>query len=110
MHTVKITPRPEDKTDFDEVPAPLELEDGDHIDPSDRMFLAVAAAHPEHPPIVQATDSKWIGWEAELAKHGIAIEWLCREYAEGRFENKMGRRADARIVRGGSKRKRKARR
>ena len=55
---VAITPKPDDPTDFDEVPAPLELPDGQQIDPSDRMFLAVAAAHSDHPSIVQATDSK----------------------------------------------------
>jgi hypothetical protein len=89
---VPITPRPDDLTDFDEVPAPLDLPEGEHIDPSDRMFLAVAAAHPDRPAIVQATDSKWIGWEAALEQHGIEIEWVCRDYAESTYGDKMPHR------------------
>lgn len=91
---VTITPRPGDDTDFNEVPAPLALPKGDRIDPADRMFLAVSAAHPEHPAIVQATDSKWIGWEEALEAYGIKVEWVCRDYAESTYDGKMRDRPD----------------
>ena len=48
------------------------------FDPSDRKFVAVAAAHPQKPPILQATDSKWLNWEKPLRRHGITVEFLCR--------------------------------
>lgn len=86
---VAITSKPADLDDFQEMPTPLALPPGERIDPSDRMFLAVAAAHPAHPPILQATDSKWIGWETALQAHDIAIEWVCRDYAEATYNKKM---------------------
>jgi len=36
------------------------------FDRSDRKFVAVANAHPEKPPILQSTDSKWWGWKYAL--------------------------------------------
>ncbi len=48
-----------------------------HFDRSDRKFVAVAVAHPEHPPIYQATDSKWLGWAPALRDHGVVVEFLC---------------------------------
>jgi hypothetical protein len=101
---ISITAKPHDPDDFEEVPTPLELPEGEQIDPSDRVFLAVAAAHPDHAPIVQATDSKWIGWESALLAHAIEIEWVCREYAERTYAKKMPARAQ-----GGHRGKRKAR-
>jgi hypothetical protein len=47
------------------------------FDPPDRKFVAVAAAHSQHPPISQATDSKWLDWAPALAEHGITVEFLC---------------------------------
>jgi hypothetical protein len=47
------------------------------FDPPDRKFVAVANAHADKPPIVQATDSKWVKWWPELAKHGIEVEFPC---------------------------------
>jgi hypothetical protein len=32
------------------------------FDVADRKFVAVAAAHPERPSILQAVDSKWLRW------------------------------------------------
>lgn len=48
-----------------------------NFDPPDRKFVAVAGAHPEKPPILQAADSKWLGWAGALACHGITVEFLC---------------------------------
>lgn len=108
---VAITAKLHDPDDFDEVPMSLELPVGVQIDPSDRMFLAVAAAHPDHPPIVQATDSKWIGWESALQAHAVEIEWVCRDYAESTYAKKMpapaqAARRDKRKARSGRKARR----
>jgi len=48
-----------------------------NFDPPDRKFVAVAAAHQHRPPILQATDSKWVAWVPALAEHQIAVELLC---------------------------------
>jgi hypothetical protein len=47
------------------------------FDGADRKFVAVSAAHPEHPPILQATDSKWLDWLGALKDHGIEVLLLC---------------------------------
>lgn len=72
---------------YDEFPAHGELS---NFDPSDRKFVAVANAHPEKPPIVQATDSKWWGWEKTLARVGITVKFPCRDYVKARYEKKIG--------------------
>lgn len=65
-----------DGADFVEFPAHPKLAD---FDRSDRKFVATAAGHAApHPPIVQAADSKWVGWAPALAEVGIAVEFLCR--------------------------------
>lgn len=61
--------------EFSEIPVELSA----IFDPSDRKFLAVALAHPDRPPILQAVDSKWWGWRQALAKHGVRVEFLCRD-------------------------------
>ena len=61
---------------FSEFPS-QELEE--EFDPSDRKFVAVANAHPNKPPIWQATDSKWLNWWPVLQAHGIHVEFLCPE-------------------------------
>lgn len=48
-----------------------------NFDLSDRKFVAVALAHPEHPPIYNATDTDWFHHQAQLAKHGVQVEFLC---------------------------------
>lgn len=58
------------------------------FDPSDRKFVAVANAHPEKPPILQATDSKWWGWNDALAEVGITVHFLCREYIKAKYADK----------------------
>lgn len=73
---VAITPRADDPSDFQELPAPPK---GVEYDPSDRKFLAVAAAHPEHPPILQALDSKWWGWQDALEDAHVSVHFLCRD-------------------------------
>ena len=47
------------------------------FDPPDRKFVAVACAHPDIPPILQAADSKWLAWDAALKTHGVMVDYLC---------------------------------
>ena len=61
-----------------------------NFDSSDRKFVAVANAHPEKPPILQATDSKWWGWKDALAEVGITVCFLCQEFVEKKYADKMG--------------------
>jgi hypothetical protein len=60
------------------------------FDPSDRKFVAVAVAHGAWPPIMQASDSKWVGWKVPLAESGITVEFLCPIEIEAKFRKKMG--------------------
>jgi hypothetical protein len=67
-----------------------------NFDPPDRKFVAVAAAHSEHPPIFQATDSKWLGWAAALAEHRITVDFLCRPDIRSFDKKKKGRKGATR--------------
>uniref|UniRef100_A0A7C4RT47 Uncharacterized protein n=1 Tax=Desulfatirhabdium butyrativorans TaxID=340467 RepID=A0A7C4RT47_9BACT len=72
---------------YDEFPTHDDLSE---LDISDRKFVAVANSHPDKPPILQATDSKWWGWKDALAKVGITVQFLCQEYVEAKYAEKMG--------------------
>lgn len=52
------------------------------FDPPDRIFPAVANAHPDKPTILQAADCKWIDWWPALAEQGIQVEFLCAADAQ----------------------------
>ena len=71
---VSITPTNEEGTSFEEFPADPELKG---FDSSDRKFVAVALAHQEHPPILQAVDSKWWGFRVALEHNGVAVKFIC---------------------------------
>lgn len=86
---VNITPKVGDCDDFEELPPPP---DGVIYDPSDRKFLVVAAAHEEHPPILQSFDSKWWGWVDALKKIGVEIHFLCPEEIEAKYLEKSPRK------------------
>lgn len=58
------------------------------FDPPDRKFVAVSVAHSEHPPILQAADSKWLAWAPVLKIHGVRVEFLCKEDIERFQKNK----------------------
>jgi hypothetical protein len=64
-----------------------------NFDLSDKKFVAVAYAHRENPPILQATDSKWWGWKEPLAEVGIQVIFLCPGYIEVKYQEKIGCRA-----------------
>lgn len=72
---------------YDQFPAHTGLKTFDN---ADRKFVAVANAHPNKPPILQATDSKWWGWKDALAEGGITVHFLCPKYAEAKFVKKIG--------------------
>ncbi len=71
---------------FSEFPNEVELED---FDRSDRKFIAVANAHPEKPPVLEATDSKWWGWKEALERNGINVRFLCKDYIEQKYNAKF---------------------
>ncbi len=77
---VKLTPTNREQTEFSEFPNDADLRQA--FDPSDRKFVAASHAHFDKPPILEASDSKWLGWEAQLLTHGIRVEFLCRKELE----------------------------
>ena len=81
---VSITEISQDE--FSEFPNDVELQ---NFDPPDRKFVAVAYAHPNKPPILQAADSKWLGWCEPLEKHGIRVQFVCKEDIKRFHENKF---------------------
>lgn len=80
---VKITASGESYAEFPQHPGLVDF------DRSDRKFVAVAHAHPDHPPILQATDSKWWGWKEALAQVGVEVQFLCPDYAARKYAEKM---------------------
>jgi hypothetical protein len=81
---VPITPTGEG-TSFVEFPNDPDLTG---FDLSDRMFVAAARAHLEHPPILNAVDTGWWIFRNALRRNGVTVEFLCerdvREMAERR--------------------------
>lgn len=71
---------------YDEFP---EHEGLSNFDISDRKFIAVANNHQLKPPILQATDSKWWGWNDALKEAGITVQFLCPEYIKKKYKNKF---------------------
>ena len=72
---VPITPIEGAETEFQEFPTDLELE---NFDPADRKFVAVAVAHCEKPPILQAVDSQWWDFRDALRRHEVTVEFICK--------------------------------
>ena len=71
---VAITPTSAELDDFVEFPPSAGLAD---FHPDDRKFVAVAVAHRDHPPILQAVDTEWWQLRAELEKAGVTVDFLC---------------------------------
>jgi hypothetical protein len=86
---VSITPRSHDEDHFEEFPDDPDLSS---FDRADRKFVAVACAHPECPPILEALDTKWWGWREALARAGVTVTFLCQDEIQMRYEQKFGRR------------------
>ncbi|MFT6164475.1 MAG: hypothetical protein ACJA1T_000486 [Zhongshania aliphaticivorans] len=47
------------------------------FDAPDRKFPAVANAHHNKPPILQAADCKWLNWWLALHATGITVDFVC---------------------------------
>ena len=47
------------------------------FDASDRKFAAIANAHTDKPPVLQAADCKWLRWWKKLGVHGGVGDFLC---------------------------------
>lgn len=80
---VAITRHPE--RGYNEFPDHAQLA---RFDPSDRKFLAVAAAHHESPAILQATDSKWWGFRKAFSECGIRVKFLCPAQVKAKHKKK----------------------
>ena len=74
---------------FEEFPIP---QNQNGFDPPDRKFVATSNAHPEKPEVWQASDCKWLEWQAILRNTGIHIEFLCLQdvcrYYAAKFPDK----------------------
>lgn len=84
---VKIT---QSGVSYKEFPNTTEHPGLEDFDRSDRKFIAVANAHCQKPPILQATDSKWWGWKDALFEAGITVKFLCKEYVKRKYAEKIG--------------------
>ena len=74
---VKITPIEDSEREFKEFPDDPDIQ---ILNPKkDRKFIAVAIAHCEKPPILQAVDSKWLDFSDVLSRHGVTVEFICEE-------------------------------
>ena len=73
---VEITPVDSLEINFEEFPDDPALE---KFDSDDRKFIAVACAHPQKPPILQAVDEKWRDFLDALHQNGVTVEYLCED-------------------------------
>ena len=64
------------ENEFEEFPDDPALND---FDPADRKFIAVACAHPEKPPILQAVDSQWLDFRNAFRRNGVTVEFICED-------------------------------
>lgn len=71
---VRITPKDEGATDFEEFPGAPGLA---NFHGKDRKFVAVAIAHPDRPPILQAVDAEWWDVREDLKNVGVTVDFLC---------------------------------
>lgn len=72
---VPLTPTPEDEENFVEFPKAASLK---AFDRSDRVFVAVANAHQDRPPILAACDTDYWKCREGFEASGIKIEFLCK--------------------------------
>lgn len=73
---VSITLIEASETKFKEFPDDPALQ---NFDPDDRKFVAVACAHSERPPILQAVDSAWWDFREAFSRHGVKVKFICRD-------------------------------
>jgi len=92
VEVVKINENSTDK--FEEFPDSV-LQDA--FDPPDRKFVAVANAHAEKPPILQAADCKWLDWWKTLDQHGIKVEFICKKDVCKFYKTKFPHKPDPQL-------------
>ena len=85
VHLVDI--QPDKEHGYVEFPKHPELKG---FDPADRKFIAVAQAHPEKPPILQAVDGKWWGFADAFSECGVRVVFLCPAEIAELHRKKMG--------------------
>jgi len=73
---VKLSPKQPHDRDFDEFPNHAGLRT---FDRSDRVFVAVANAHPAHPPILAACDTDHWHYRDVLKECAITVDFLCED-------------------------------
>ncbi len=73
---IHITPIDGSENAFEEFPDDPAL---DGFDPDDRKFIAVAVAHSERPPILQAVDSGWWDFRDAFRRNGVTVEFICED-------------------------------
>ena len=73
---VSIKPVDGLEINFEEFPDDPALE---KFDSDDRKFIAVACAHRDRPPILQAVDGKWRDFLDALHQNGVTVEYLCED-------------------------------
>ena len=73
---IHITPVDGSENEFEEFPDDPALAD---FDPADRKFIAVAVAHSERPPILQAVDRQWWDFRNALHRNGVTVEFICED-------------------------------
>lgn len=83
----RVTDEPNPPEDYEQFPS---AEDLRYFDPPDRKFVAVAATHSERPPILQAMDSKWLGWYQALRAAGVRVRFVCYADVVPLFLDKIG--------------------
>ena len=71
---VTLHPKANDPQDFEEFPADAALAT---FERADRKFVAVAKAHAEQPPILEAADTDFWYARQALAVCGVKVEFLC---------------------------------
>ena len=71
---VEIKPVNGSEIEFEKFPDDSRLTD---FDEDDRKFVAVACAHEDNPPILQAVDRGWSDFLDALHENGVMVEYLC---------------------------------
>ena len=82
IHLNKIS-----ENEYDPYPEDKDLRE---FDPPDRKYIALSYVHPENPPILEGTDSKWWGIREQLSKNGIPVIFVDEEYIKNKYERKIG--------------------
>ena len=73
---VSITPIENSESEFEEFPSDPALKD---FHSKDRKFVAIALAHSEKPPILEALDSGWLNFRDALCQHDVKVEFICED-------------------------------